>query len=75
MTDIERAARLAQDELRYLRRENEILRAKVETMDAMILLFRTQPAYLSQGMGEDPVWLLDQALKAPEGGAINYGNL
>jgi hypothetical protein len=51
----------AKQEIEQLRRQNEILRAKVETMDLFALTLRTEPKYPSQGYGEDVAWLLGKA--------------
>ena len=39
--------------IQNLRRENEILIAKVSTFESMMLLFQTPPAYLNLGMSPD----------------------
>lgn len=53
----------AKQEIEQLRRQNEILRAKVETMDLFALTLRTEPKYPSQGYGEDVAWLLGKAIQ------------
>jgi len=45
-----------------LRRENEILRAKVEVMDLFACVLHTTPARHSQGMSEDVAWALERKL-------------
>ncbi len=61
--------REAAEEIRRLRRENEILRAKVEVMDLFAVVINTQPAFRSQPMCVDIAWQLDQAADAaPKGG-------
>lgn len=60
--DLRRALTMAQDEIQRLRHQNEILSAKVGVMDLFGLVFRTQPAYATMGMSEDPVWLIDKQL-------------
>jgi hypothetical protein len=62
MDDQERAMRMAVEEIRGLRRRNEILEAKVEVMNLFGLTLHTQPAYPTQGMGEDAAWLLQRIL-------------
>ena len=47
---------LASDEIERLRRDNEILRAKVDVMELFGLTLRTRPDYGSQGVCEDIVW-------------------
>ena len=48
----------AQQEIARLRRENEVLRARVDTMDLFACVLFTQPHQVPQGMGEDVVWKL-----------------
>jgi hypothetical protein len=63
MTDEERAMRMAIDQLRELRRENEVLRARVETMDLLgAFVLAIPPQRGLQGMGEDAAWLLQREL-------------
>lgn len=58
------------DEINTLRHRNEILEAKVQTMDLFALVLRTEPKYPSQGYGEDIAWkmqrYLDNAKTRPE---------
>lgn len=51
------------DEIRQLRRQNEILSAKVEVMELFGLVFRTQPNYGERGMTEDIVWKMEQTIE------------
>lgn len=62
MTEIEELLRNAQHEITMLRRANEVLGAKVETMDLFASIFRTQPASDGRGMTVDIVWLLNKKL-------------
>jgi hypothetical protein len=48
----------AKEEILRLRRENEVLRAKVETMEFFALVLNTKPAYQGVTMGEDVAWQL-----------------
>lgn len=50
------------EEIRSLRREVEVLRAKVEVMDLFAVVLHTTPAYPTVGMGEDIVWKLQKRL-------------
>jgi hypothetical protein len=63
MTELEHTLAAAAQEISSLRRDNEILRAKVEVLDFLELLFFTKPNYPTVGMGEDIVWKLQQAMK------------
>jgi len=56
----------AKTEIEALRRQNEILRAKVDTMDLFALVLRTAPFSQSQGYGEDVAWLLQRQIDALE---------
>jgi hypothetical protein len=63
MTDQERAMRMAIDQLRELRHANEVLRARVETMDLLgAFVLAIPPQQRGQGMGEDAAWLLQREL-------------
>ena len=48
-------------EIRYLRRQNELLSAKVEMIDLFACVFYTKPAPPERGMGEDIAFQLDVA--------------
>lgn len=62
MTEEQRLLMQASEEIRGLRRENEILRAKVGVMEFFQVVLHTSPAYPSQGMGEDVVWKMQKRL-------------
>lgn len=62
MADIKNLLQRAQDEILMLRRSNEVLRAKVETMDLFALVLRTEPNYPQTGMSEDVAWLLGKEI-------------
>lgn len=63
MADIKNVLLQAQSEILTLRRRNEVLQAKVDTMDLFALVLRTQPAYQSVGMGEDVAWLIEKEVE------------
>lgn len=63
MADIKNLLLHAQSEILSLRRRNEVLQAKVDTMDLFALVLRTQPAFQSVGMGEDVAWLIDKEVQ------------
>lgn len=56
----------ARAEILELRRQNEILAAKVETMELFATVFRTQPNYNSQGMSVDVAWQLSKEIQTLE---------
>jgi len=57
----------ARDEILLLRQENAILRTKVETFDALMLLFNTKPAYGPIQMSEDIAWKIEKMLTTGAG--------
>jgi len=52
----------ARHEILSLRRENEILRAKVETMELFACVLHTKPASNGQGMSPDVAWALQKKI-------------
>lgn len=56
----------AREEITRLRRENEVLRAKVETMELFAQTLRTQPYYEPMGMAEDVVFKLSREVQKIE---------
>ena len=52
------------DEIRTLRRENEILSAKVDVMDLFAMVLHTTPAHRSQGASVDIAWQMQKAIDA-----------
>jgi hypothetical protein len=63
MADIKNLLLRAQHEILDLRRHNEVLQAKVDTMDLFALVLRTTPAHQTIGMGEDVAWLIDKEIQ------------
>ena len=62
MTELENLLLQAQAEIRSLRRANEVLGAKVETMDKMHAMLMAKPQLLVQGMSEDIAWSIQEML-------------
>ena len=56
----------AKHEIIALRRQNEILRAKVEVMDLFAVVLHTKPAYPDQCASVDVVWEIEQEIAAIE---------
>ncbi len=52
----------AREEILSLRRENEILRAKVEMIDLFACILHTTPAHRSQGAAPDVAWALQKEI-------------
>ena len=52
----------AMHEIRNLRRQNELLGAKVEVMDFFATVLHTTPAHHNQGESLDVAWLLQKKL-------------
>ncbi len=57
----------ASSEIQQLRRDNEILGAKVEVMELFGLVLRTQPNYGSRGASEDIVWRMQRQIEEIDG--------
>lgn len=53
-------------EIRDLRRRNEILSAKVETMELFACVLHTQPAHRPEGATVDIAWKLESAAEELE---------
>ena len=60
MTELIETLRTAQHEIQSLRRQNEILAAKVEVMDGFMQVLRTTPAQRPQSFAPDIVFGLEQ---------------
>lgn len=56
----------AMEEIRRLRHDNEILRAKVEVMDLFALVLNTTPNRQRVGEGEDVAWFLQKEIQELE---------
>ncbi len=54
------AMQQAAHEIRELRRQNELLHARVETMDLFALVLNTRPAYPSSCASQDIAHVLDK---------------
>jgi len=54
--------RKAVEEIRSLRRQNELLSARTEMFDAVMCLLHTKPAVQTQGMGLDVVAEIEHKL-------------
>jgi len=53
----------AKEEILNLRRQNEVLSAKVDTLEFVACLLHTRPAASDQGYGTDIVWEIDKAIR------------
>ena len=60
--EIDRLLLDAMLEIRNLRRQNEILWAKVDTMNLFATVLRTQPFYDPQGASVDVAWEIERHL-------------
>lgn len=56
----------AANQITQLRHSNQVMAAKLEMFDKMMLLFQTQPAYQSHGMSEDIVYNIDKYVAEAE---------
>jgi|GEM_PF-2244309 len=62
MTPMKELLLNAKTEINTLRRDNEILRAKVEVMDLFAVVLHTAPARFSQGAAPDVAWALQKEI-------------
>lgn len=60
MTPMQELLLNAKSEIMMLRRENEILRAKVEVMDLFAVVLHTEPARSGRGVAPDVAWALQK---------------
>jgi hypothetical protein len=60
MTELQILLRSAANEIRDLRRRNELLNAKVEMIDLFACVLQTQAASRSVGASPDVAWALDK---------------
>jgi hypothetical protein len=51
-------------EIQKLRRHNEIMSARLEMFDALMLLFHTAPNFPSGGLSENIVWKINKHLES-----------
>lgn len=51
-------------EVRSLRRSNELMAARLQVFDSMILIFQTQPQYQGRGMSEDVVYKIEKHIES-----------
>jgi hypothetical protein len=53
-------------EITGLRKENNLMAARLDVFDSMMLLFKTPPAYPGFGMGEDVLYKIEKHIKEEE---------
>lgn len=53
-------------ELKILRRQNELMRARLDMFDAMNAILHTQVATRNEGMSEDIVWEIENYIVSKE---------
>lgn len=61
----------ASGEIKSLRSQNQLMAARLEMFDSVMLLFTSAPAYKGVGMSPDIVWEIDKAISIDE---LNQGN-
>lgn len=66
MIETKRAMGMAIDQIRRLRQHNEVLQAKVDTMELLAGFLHAQVPSLRGGMEEDAAWLLQRELEKIE---------
>lgn len=64
MIEMEHAVQAATAEINNLRRRNEVLQAKADTVEIFGMALQANARNHGIGMGEDPVWRLERALRA-----------
>lgn len=52
------------NEITDLRRQNELMSARLQMFDSMMLMFNTAPNYGNRGMGEDLVWKINKHIES-----------
>lgn len=62
MTTDQQLLREAVFEIKQLRKQNEIMSARLDMFDKCMLIFQSAPAYQSQGMSPDLVWQIEKHL-------------
>jgi hypothetical protein len=62
MTEEQQLLQSASIEIKQLRNENQLMSARLDTFDSIMLLFRTEPNYGNRGMTEDLVWKIEKYL-------------
>lgn len=55
----------AVNEIKGLRRRNELMAARLETFDKCMLMLHTQLPHQGQGMSPDLVWEIEKYLSTP----------
>lgn len=63
MTQEQLLLKSAAVEITSLRRQNELMSARLDMFDKCMILLHTTPAYPSQGMSVDIVWEIEKHLK------------
>lgn len=56
----------ASSEIGMLRNQNQLMAARLDMFDSIMLIFNTPPAYRNQGMSPDLIWEIEKHLKAQE---------
>lgn len=64
----------AAHEIEMLRRQNNLMRTRLEMFDNMMLLFGTQPAYKVEGMSPDVVFAIEKFIATKEPQLKNVTN-
>lgn len=58
--------REANFEIKQLRKENDIMRARLDMFDSVMMLLHSTPAHKSVGMAEDVTWKIEKFLAENE---------
>lgn len=71
MSEEQQMLQQAASEIKSLRRQNELMAARLEVFDKCMLLLHTPPAYPSQGMSPDLVWQIEKHLSEQKPETVN----
>lgn len=64
--EIRTLLRDANFEIRQLRKQNELMRARLDMFDSVMMLLHSTPSHESRGMTEDVAWKIDKFLAENE---------
>jgi len=64
MTPEQELLKQAASEIKQLRSHNQLMSARLDMFDKMMLLFETAPPYRGMGMSEDLVWKIERHIES-----------
>lgn len=63
MTQEQLLLKSAAEEIKSLRRQNELMSARLDMFDRIFVLLHTSPSYPGQGMSVDIVWEIEKHIR------------